>query len=117
MLEPTLTAKQTGWRRYRLTCLRYLEHGQAGRPAATVGIGLVRYKADNSCPDQRFGWWCTTPLWPQDLSAYALGVGERAGALRLAIVAVIIDQQPPGGQKRSEERRVGKERRESYLME
>src|SRR5690625_7887065 len=90
MLEPTLTAKQTGWRRYRLTCLRYLEHGQAGRTAATVGIGLVRYKADNSCSDQRFVWWCTIPLSPQELSAYVLGVGERSGAISVSFVELII---------------------------
>src|SRR5699024_11235109 len=95
----TLIAKQIGWRKYRLTCLRYLGHGQVGRSVATVGIVLVQYKAGSSCPERHCEWWYTTRLEPQDQSVCVRGVGWTADVLRLAIVAAAIDQQPPVGQR------------------
>src|SRR5690625_4514350 len=62
MRGPARAAKQTVWRRYRLTCPRYLGHALGGWPWAIVDTGLARYIADKHCDHLCFAPRCSERL-------------------------------------------------------
>src|SRR5690625_3747252 len=99
MRGPARAAKQTVWRRYRLTCPRYLGHALGGWPWASVDTGLARYRAVEHIALRGFAPCWTVRLGLLIGSRPAPDVDWQAANPRPATVVAISDRRLPIGKR------------------